>query len=504
MKKFLLDVLERLRSAWGKLAAWQKIGAFVLGALLVAGALYLIALGTRTEFGVLFASLTEQDAAAIVTKLKEAKVSYRLENNGTTILVPQSQVYEMRLQLAGEGLPQAGIIGYEIFDKSNIGITEFVQKLNYKRALEGELARTIKGLQEIAAARVHIMIPEPRLFTEQEKPATASVLLSLKPGVQLKPNQIDGITHLVASSVEGLKTENVTVVDAYGNVLSNNQRRDTMLSLTSSQLEIQHKVEAYFTEKVQSLLDGVIGRNNSLVRVTATMSFDQVERSSEKYDPEAPVVRSEQKTSEAGAGPDSVLGKSESTITNFEINKTIERVIGGVGKISRLSVAVMVNGTYRQTPGANGETVMEYVPRSNEEMQKLNTLVRNAVGYDATRNDQVEVTNIAFDLSETQRLLREVESIDRQDMLRLGGLYVSLLAAAALLFFMLRSMFRKLAPPQVIVEEPEVELEPLRIDAETQLRVQKQQLVAELSKEKPEEMARLIHGWILEGDRREV
>jgi flagellar M-ring protein FliF len=503
MKKFLLDAIDQLKKIFANLAGWQKAGVAAIGLLFIIGAVYLAVIGSRTEYGVLFSNLAEQDAAVIVNKLKEAEVPYRLENGGATIHVPSSQVYELRLQLASEGLPQSGIVGYEIFDKTNVGITEFVQKLNYKRALEGELARTIKSLKEIAGARVHIMIPEPRLFTEQEKEATASVLLSLKAGVQLKPNQIDGIMHLVASSVEGMKTENVTVVDANGNVLSNNQQRDTMASLTSGQLDMQRKVEAYFTDKVQSLLDGVVGRNNALVRVTAELSFDQVERNSETYDPESPVVRSEQKTTEASAGADSSGGKSESTITNFEINKTIERVIGGVGRIARLSVAVMVNGSYRETTGAAGDKVMEYVPRSDEEMRKLGALVRNAVGFDAARNDQVDVTNIAFDLTEAQRLREDVESSDLWETIRLVAMYGSMAVACVALFLMLRSMFRTLAPPPTPkFEEPEaVELEPLRIDAETQLRIQKQQLVADLSKEKPDDIARLIHSWIVEGDK---
>ncbi len=502
MKKFLLEALAQLKKIWSALSNWQKIGVSFIALFFIAGAIYLTVIAARTEYGVLFSNLAEQDAAVIVAKLKEAEIPYRLENGGAVIQVPSSQVYELRLQLASEGLPQSGIVGYEIFDKTIVGITEFVQKLNYKRALEGELARTVKSLREIAGARVHIMIPEPRLFTEQEKAATASVLLSLKPGVQLKPNQIDGIMHLVASSVEGMKTENVTVVDANGNVLSNNQQSDSMASLTSGQLDMQRKVEAYFTDKVQSLLDGVVGRRNSLVRVTAELSFDQVERNSEKFDPESPVVRSEQKTAEA-TGADSAAGKSESTITNFEINKTIERVIGGVGRIARLSVAVMVNGNYRETTGAAGDKVMEYVPRSDEEMRKLGVLVRNAVGFDATRNDQVEVTNIAFDLTETQRLQEDVESSDLWETVRLVAMYGSMAAACVVLFLMLRSMFRALSPPaRPKFEEPEaVELEPLRIDAETQLRIQKQQLVSDLSKEKPEDMARLIHGWILEGDK---
>lgn len=502
MKKFLLEALSQLKKIWGNFAGWQKVGVALVGLFFIVGVIYLTMIGTRAEFGVLFANLAEQDAAVIISKLKEAKVPYRLENAGATIQVPSSQVYELRLQLASEGLPQSGIVGYEIFDKTNVGITEFVQKLNYKRALEGELARTIKSLREIAGARVHVMIPEPRLFTEQEKATTASVLLSLKPGVQLKPNQIDGIMHLVASSVEGLKTENVTVVDANGNVLSNNQQQDSMASLTSSQLDMQRKVESYFTDKVQSLLDGVVGRNNSLVRVTAELSFDKVERNSEKYDPESPVVRSEQKTLEA-TGADSASGKSESTITNFEINKIIERVIGGVGKVARLSVAVMVNGSYRPTTNADGESVMEYVPRSDEEMRKLNTLVRNAVGFDSQRNDQVDVTNIAFDLTEAQRFQEDIESSDLWETIRQVGLYGSIALACLVLFFMLRSMFRSLTPPaKQKQEEPEtVELEPLRIDVETQLRIQKQQLVSDLSKEKPEDMARLIHSWIIEGNK---
>lgn len=502
MKKVLLDVLNQLTNLWARLAAWQKFAAIAIGGLLIGGVVYVAALGMRTEYGVLFANLAEQDAALIVGKLKEAKLPYRLEQNGATILVPSSSVYEMRLQLAAEGLPQSGIVGYEIFDKNNIGITDFVQKLNYKRALEGELARTIKSLQEISGARVHIMVPEPTLFTEQEKPATASVLLSLKPGVHLKPNQIEGIAHLVASSVEGMKIENVTVVDSFGNVLSNAQQRDSLMSLTSNQLDMQRKVESYLSEKVQTLLDGVIGHNNSLVRVTAELNFDQVERNIEKYDPESPVVRSEQTTSDTRAEPGNTPGKSETTVTNYEINKTIERAIDAVGSIKRLSVAVMVNGSYRETINDTGEKTTVYTPRSEEEMSKLAALVRNAVGYDPTRNDQVEVTNIAFDVTEAQRLQHDVKVVDRWETVRTFALYGSIFIACLLLFLVLRSMFTKLTPlpRKDLAEKLEPELEPLHIPLDTQLRVQKQRLVSDLSKEKPDDIARLIHSWIIESE----
>ncbi len=497
-----------LKEYWDKVVSWSKERWQVLNklqriAVIGGAAAFFIALtsllflGTQQEYGVLFANLSEKDAAAIISRLKEENIPYKLSNEGATISIPRKLIYEKRLLFASEGLPQSGIIGYEIFDKNNIGLTEFVQKLNYKRALEGELARTIQSFEEIIRARVHIMVPEPTLFIEDEKPATASVVLNLAPGKRLRPEQVEGIANLVAASVEGLEPENVTVIDSHGKIISDRSKRNSILELTASQLELQQRVEQYFEEKLATLLTGVVGPNNYVVRVTAELDFNQVERTREVYDPESSTVRSQESDIQTGSDPNNPT-RTENVITNYEISKTVERVVGGVGTIKRLSVAVMINGQYRTVVTPEGEEVTEYIPRTDEEIQKIASLVRNAIGFDEKRNDQIEVTNLPFDLTvieEQEKYLQEINQKEFMDRLLFWG---SVVLALGLLFILLRGIFSRIRPelPEPIVEE-EPEFEAIKIPDETRARMQKREMLVEIAKDKPDEVAKLIKSWMI-------
>ncbi len=497
MQEYWKKFKNQFQSLWEKLVRWQKIAiiAGLASALMVL--ITIILLNTHKEYGVLFSHLSEQDASAILQKLKEEKVPYQLRNEGATILIPKELVYEKRLVFAAEGLPENGVVGYEIFDKNNIGLTDFVQKLNYKRALEGELSRTIQSFDEILNARVHIMIPEPTLFTEKEKPATASVVVNLAPGKHLKADQVEGIANLVAASVEGLDVDRVTVINSHGKVISSQKNRNHLIELTASQLDLQERVESYFEEKLSGILTGLVGPNNFIVRVTAELDFNQVERTSESYDPESSAVRSQESDVQSGSDPNNP-SKSQNVITNYEISKTVERVVGGVGTIKRLSVAVLVNGNYQTTTSPEGEEVTEYVPRSEEEIQKISTLVKNAIGYDAKRNDQVEVTNLAFDLTESTKQQDYFKQVERQEFIKKLAIRLSTVLAALALFFLVSSIFSRLKPT---LPEPETfeeqELEELEIEPETKLRMHRRRMINEIAKDKPDEVARLVKSWLI-------
>jgi flagellar M-ring protein FliF len=362
----------------------------------VAGMIALVTLVNRPTLGTLFSNLNEQDASKIVAKLKEQQIPYALEDGGKTVLVPSDQVYDLRLSLAGEGLPQSSVIGYEIFDRTNLGVSDFVQKVNYRRALEGELARTILQLQEVEGARVHLAVPERALFKEDEKPVTASVVLKLRSGKPLGRDAVQGITHLVSSSIEGLDPSNVTVVDERGTLLSDAERPESVSALTSTQYELQEKVEQHLAQKARSLLESVVGSGNCIVQVHAELDFRQVERTLEQYDPERTAVRSEEMNEETVAGADSGRGSQRTnSITNFEINKSVEHIVESVGSVRRLSVAALVNGV-PTTVERDGQTVTEVAPRPQEEMDKLTELVRKAVGFSPERRDEVTVTNLTF------------------------------------------------------------------------------------------------------------
>ena len=242
--------LENIKEFYEKLDKRQRVLLIVGTGITLAVFILLTSLATRTSYGVLYAELDVAEAGTIAQKLKEENVEFKLENGGTTILVSKSEIYDLRLQLATQGLPQSGGIGYELFDKNNIGMTDFLQKINYKRALEGELARTITTIAKIKAARVHLVIPEKRLFDEDQKETTASVTTKLRPGLRLTQGETNAIANLVAASVEGLSPDNITIVDSNGRILSQPQESKSLLAKTSNQIDLQNKIEQYYKIKI--------------------------------------------------------------------------------------------------------------------------------------------------------------------------------------------------------------------------------------------------------------
>ncbi len=389
----------------------------------------LVAVGLWTQqpdMQVLFSNLAPDDAGAIVDKLKDAKVAYETSGGGTTILVPSSHVHDLRLQLAGQGLPHGGGLGFEIFDRSTLGMSEFVQKLNYRRALQGELARTISQMPEVERARVHLAMPERRLFATEQDRARASVVLSLRGSQTLGKAQVQGVIHLVSSSVEGLQARDVTVVDGHGQLLSNSSSDETA-GLTGSQLEYQRTVEKDIEGRIQSMLERIVGVNKAVVRVSSRLDFRKVETTEERFDPNGQVVRSEQRGQEKASGvngtsggvpgvesnvpPGSEIEASQTSSTsnqtknetvNYEISRTVSRIVEPIGTVKQLSVAVLVDGTYEAVKAAEGEkaptveAAKKYVPRTDEEMKRIEEIVKKAMGYSTDRQDQVEVVNIQF------------------------------------------------------------------------------------------------------------
>jgi len=396
----------QLQAFFLNLSPSQKL--LLIGAISVALALIIVMLvwTGRPSYDILFADLSKKDAAEIIDKLKEKKIDFRLEEGGKTILVPSGKVYELRLEFASMGLPEEGVIGYEIFDKSNIGMTDFLQKLNYRRALEGELTRTIEEIDAVEKARVHIVIPETRLFQEDQKQPTASVILKLNRARSLSPAKVNGIAHLVASSVEGLEAENVTIVDTRGRILSNNSNPDDLLTMSATQLDFRKKVEDYLTEKAQSMLDRVFGPGNAIVRVNAELDFNQVKKTIEQYDPDNTVVRSEEINEQVtpsgnqanGNGGGAVAAKSTNTITNYEINRTLQQVVESVGNIQHLSVAVLINNKKEKVENTDGETEIKSVPRDPQELTVVEDIVKRAVGFQEERGDEISVNNVDFSL----------------------------------------------------------------------------------------------------------
>lgn len=484
-------------------------GGIVLAGIIAIGSV--VSIVNRPSYATLFSNVSSQDASKIVEKLKEKSVPYTLEDGGKSILVPKQQVYDLRLALAGEGLPQSSVIGYEIFDRTNLGISDFVQKVNYRRALEGELARTILQLEEVEGARVHIVVPEKVLFKEDEKAATASVVLKLKSGKPLRRETIQSISHLVASSVEGLEPNNVTIVDSRGALLLDNTKPNSLTALTSTQYELQQKVESYLAQKAQSMLEGVVGMGNALVQVNAELDFRQAERNLEQYDPENISVRSEQTSEEKTSVSDSLPPSTRtSSVTNYEVNKTVEHIVESVGSIKRLSVAAVINGTQKLLE-KNGEKTSEYAPRKQEEISQLTDIVKRAVGYTPQRNDEISVVNLPFGntLNQEDFLYKEKPFSDWYDIIE-KTLLVGFMIAA---FFIIRSLLNRtvvrtksridfepesnvagtLAPKKVSIQLPSPEEE---ISEEVLLRAEKRKRIASYINDKPDEAAKLLKVWL--------
>ena len=380
----------------------------------------LIFVANRVDYKPLFTNLTSEDAGEIVKKLKDAKTPYQITADGKGILVPSDKVYELRLTLASEGIPQGGGVGFEIFDRKNFGMTEFVQKLNYQRALQGELSRTIAQLTGVEQARVHLVIPEKSLFKDNERPATASIVLKMKSNRALRESEVQGVVHLVASSIEGMDPEHVTLLDSRGKILSKGGSSDPTARMSSAMQEAQMAYERNAEERIQSLLDRIVGGGKSVARVTAAFDFKQVERLEEKFDPESIAVRSEQRTEEKGSSTTGAAGvpgvqtnlgrtapgggattgggsKNDETL-NYEVSRSTAKIIEPVGALSKISVAVLVDGKYEEPAAVKEGQVSKakYVPRSPDELLKIETLVKNAVGFNAERGDQLSVQNIPF------------------------------------------------------------------------------------------------------------
>jgi len=439
---------------------------------LVGGSIIGLSFLQKENYQTLFAGLSTEDASVVVTKLKELKVPYKLGLGGTSVSVPRDKVYDVRLMLAGQNaLPGGGGVGFELFDKTNYGMTEFMQNINYKRAIQGELSRTINQMPEVKASRVHIAIPEKTLFTDREKDVTASVFLKLRGGKALSKEQVAGIVHLVSGSIEGLKTDNVTIVDSFGKMLYKAGSGGTAVALSGQQFELQKSVERTIEESVQSMLDRFIPANKSIIRANVELNLRKVEKMEEEFDPNKRVPASERKSREktlnrtggpagvpgvasnvpnvAGRNPNAASAAADSQTTGmrgsesereesqvtYEVSKTVKRIVEPFGDIKRLSVAIVLDGKYEKVKGQNGEE-LKYSPRSQKELTDIKGIVARAVGIDEARGDKIEVLNVPF---ETEGLADEkglLDAAERKEMIfsftRYG--FYALIIAALFLF----------------------------------------------------------------------
>lgn len=486
----------------------------------------LIFFANKADYRPLFANLTTEDAGEIVKKLKDQKIPYQIAADGKAVLVPAEKVYDLRLSLASEGLPQGGGVGFEIFDRKNFGMTEFVQKLNYQRALQGELARTISQLAGVEQARVHLAIPEKTLFQDNEKPPSASIVLKMKSNRLLRENDVQGIVHLVASSIEGMDPDQVTILDGRGKVLTRGEPADAAGKLTGTMQETQRAYEKSMEDRLQTLLDKVVGAGKSAARVSATFDFRQVEKFEEKYDPDSAAVRSEQRSEEKSGGSTVASGvpgvqsnlgrvapgagaalgggtKSDETL-NYEVSRSTARTVEPVGALSKVSVAILVDGKYdTPAPGKDGAPAKaKYSPRTPEELQKIEALVKSAVGFNTERGDQVTVANIPF--QETGETSSETAAkwwtapifgaLLKNLMIGLGFL--------ALLFLVIKPLLASIKTNDTVgfepLQEAEDQMKQLMAAQRAQLSAQSanQMELIEKVKQEPYQASQVIKTWI--------
>jgi flagellar M-ring protein FliF len=442
------------------LAALRKFGIGRLVALLgigagVAAALVAVTMNLGEPKALLYANLDLKEAGSITQALDQAGVKYEIKGDGSTIMVPRDQVASTRLMLSSKGLPTTGSVGYEIFDNANtLGQTDFVQQLNRQRALEGELARTIQGLDGVTSVRVHLVLPKRQLFEEEAEQPSASVNIHVG-----GPEQVRAIQNLVASAVPSLKPDRVTVVDQHAKTLSGGEQ-----GLASEGDSRKSDVEQRIAKQVKTLVEGVVGPGKARVNVTADLQLSQVTVQQETYDPDGQVVRSESTTDEnskqnepdsngqvsatsnipGGAGPNmtnasSATGRQEST-TNYEISKTTRTEVQTPGEVKRLSVAVAVDGA--TAVGKDGKPGA-YTARSAQEMQQIEQLVRSAVGYNSDRGDQVTVVNVRFPSADDQEGVTAANPLmgfDKNDVMRAAELGVLAVVAVLMILFILKPM----------------------------------------------------------------
>jgi flagellar M-ring protein FliF len=537
-------VLNQLTQSFMKLPLIQKIMFPLLIVGSVSGIVWVANWANKPDYVVLFSDLKPTDSAGVITKLKEKKIKYEVRGDGSSIAVsPPEVVHELRIELAGEGVPQGGVVGLEIFEATNLGTTTFQEKIKFQRAIQGELERTISSLDAVRSARVHLAQPEKSVFTKRGSEPTASVMLQLENGGALTKAQVKGITNLVAGSVEGLKSENVTLIDVRGNLLSVDEENEDALTMEATRLQYQREMEKGFVQRIEQMLSKVLGPNKVIARVSTDLDFSSTEREEESYDPGGQVVRSQRTVSEgSGAGqrggvpgvaanltndPNLLAPKGQGDqesqrkeeVKNYEVSRAVSKTSSPRGRLTRLSVAVLVDGAYEKKPDAPADAPAEFKALDAETIGRIESVVKSAVGFDSARGDTVTVENIAFHAGDND-FTEEMSGKATQDFI-----FNMVFRAGPLLFILLFFMVivKPLVKFLVTPTEAEVDLSRLlptgiqdlekEIDAErTRAQVptyeptvdleQLEQMLAENSrivKENPQQAALLIRYWLNDG-----
>ena len=431
---------------------------------------FLILRVTAPQMTPLFTDLSYEDSSAIVKELERQGIAFELRNDGGTVMVPKERVARLRMSLAGEGLPKGGGVGYEIFDKADaLGSTSFIQNINKLRALEGELSRTIRSLDRVEAARVHLVLPDRPLFSREKIEPSASIVLKVRGS--LEQQQVRAIRHLVATAVTGLRPERVSVVDESGRLLADGADQDSVTGALADERKAAY--EKRLRSQVEAIVTSVVGPGRARVELSAEFDVNRVTQTSDKFDPDGRVLRSSQtreEQSSTGGNKDgsvsvsnelpgnnqkpegnnsSESNKKTEEIVNYEISRTTKTEVTEAGRVNRISAAVLVDGNY--TKNDKGEVT--YQPRAKEELDRIAALVRTAVGFDAKRGDQVEVVNLRF--AETPAIPNTEPGgwmsyfqFSKDDIMRAAELAVMTLLGLIVMFTVVRPLVRRIITPE--------------------------------------------------------
>lgn len=436
----------------------------VVTALLIGFFAFVITRATAPVMAPLYSDLSERDSSAIVKDLEAQGIAFELRHDGSQILVPKDAALRLRMKLAEKGVPSGGNVGWEIFDKTDsLGTTSYVQNINHLRALEGELARTIRSIDRVQAVRVHLVIPERQVFQREKKDPTASIALKLRGDLDI--GQIRAIQHLVAAAVEGLKPSRVSIVDESGRLLASGEGEDPNGLVAATLQERTTAYETRLENQIESIVGSIVGPGRVRVHVAAELDFNRVTQTSDSFDPNGQVVRSTQTkeenstnasaekgvtvanqvpggTQDQGGTTKEASNTSEETV-NYEISKTTRTEVLEAGRLKRISVALLVDGLY--SPGASGEVT--YQPRTKEDLDRIAALVRSAVGFDEKRGDHVEVVNLRFaegpaavPMENQKTGIAALFDFGREDIVRFAELGSLLLMTVLVLLFVVRPL----------------------------------------------------------------
>lgn len=454
------QITEQFGNIWKGTSFGQRL-TFVIVILGFMAGLFAVTFWVRTpDYGLLYSDLSQKEAAEVVTYLRDNNIVYKIKDNGSTVLVPANKIYEARMALAENSLPR-GEVGFELFDKVKFGMSNLAQKINYRRALQGELSKTIAQLDGVEWAKVQIVIPEPSLFIKEEKPSTASVVIKMRKRNALKAEMIAGITHLVSTSVEGLSTEDITITDSSGNLLSRSGESKLSGEITN-QFGLSRKIEDYYASKAMSIIEKMTGPGKAIVKVSADLDFKHLDEKQIEYDNEKRVPISQVITTQSTEMPQGSNGgdgsggmskeSGETETTQYALSK-VERVVSEhEASIKRLTVAVLVDGNYEEEETEDGKVNRKYIPRTEEELKQIAAIVKQAIGLDESppRSDKFEIQSVKF--QHHLPVFVDEESVKASDkkefILSIARSSSLVIAVLAFLLFAKRALKRILVPQQ--------------------------------------------------------